>query len=82
MFPQPKVCSTTNVKKICFKTLECTFLFNSCIITIATTQVPVADPGPILAGVCVAIVGLALASYGFYALRLSKNKEVEPGSIC
>ena len=62
--------------------MECTIKFNSHIITIATPQVLVPDPGPIIAGVCVAIVGTALAAYGFYALRLSKNKQVESGSIC
>ena len=41
-----------------------------------------ADPGVIIAAVVVLIAGMALAAYGFYALRLSKTIQVEPGSIC
>ena len=49
------------------------------IIPIAT--LPPSDPGPIVAGMSVLTIGIVLAAYGFYALRLSKTKIIEPGNI-
>ena len=42
---------------------------------------PPSDPAPIVAGMSVLTIGIVLAAYGFYALRLSKTKIVDQGNV-
>ena len=49
------------------------------VFSTVTTQPP--PKGALIAGLIVLTIGMVLAAAGFYALRLSKTKQIDPGII-